>query len=950
MIASRTIIPPLRLRRSSACALHARMSFRCLGVLFALLFTACIGPGTANAALVVTSGTATSDEYNGCKELPCVGLPGDYYLRSHEVFSLPSTPHGNTGDGWGNITWDIWSTRLRAIATSAEGCHPGVSCMLPSGSWSGRWWGRRAFAYTVTFTLTQCSSYVATASGNISGISTGSGVMAAGTYTISGFTFGYNPSAFAFDVTFAPASCGSCCASDGSCTLTQQAACAAPSVWHSGWATCEPNPCPQLRACCDAATGACTLVLQAACAAPSNWHGEWASCEPNPCPQPRACCDPGTGACTLTLEAACAAPSVWNEGWTTCDPNPCARPCCSAAGDCTLTDQAGCPVPSVWHGDWVSCEPTNPCPPACVPVSPGCPRSKVLLVWGKPNPGESMLKWQEASWRLLARAEYELGQLGWQGEFRDISSPTTIEDLQDYVRHDRCIRGLWIVSHGGPGSVIQLARRSSDLPALLTPAALAVALPTGQVGMVGVIACHAEEAMWSGAFGNAPIVTAANPLAGGLVDLTAEWTMAPWSPNYPVACGEKRRMAAPTIAPSGLPPCYGFAVIDTSGGEGYEALSCAARSGLPEGGEFLLSDSLGTFVVRSLWDPSYADSVGCSGTLLARSPHEEVEGAWMPAGRALVFSALAKDTLITSLGASVAIHYSGEDLHERGIAEESVTLFHLAGNDTSFQSIASVVDTLTHSVSGFVEGPIGIVGVYGRLFAVTAACCAPVGTCTVTTEAGCSPPNAWHSDWASCEPTNPCPQPTGACCAAAGTCLVTTQASCTGNWTEAGVCVPNPCVPAPGACCFRNAFCRILAPARCLALRGVFVGSVCTPSTNPPCYVMGGSKGNGSLPDSSVGDPRSGAFALSVETVPNPGSGQCRVRFSLDRGTAVTVEVFDLAGARVRVLATGPRSAGQQTIAWDGQGDDGRTLPSGVYFVRVTTAQQSTSGRVVLTR
>jgi formylglycine-generating enzyme required for sulfatase activity len=41
------------------------------------------------------------------------------------------------------------------------------------------------------------------------------------------------------------------------------------------------------------------------------------------------------------------------------------------------------------------------------------------------------------------------------------------------------------------------------------------------------------------------------------------------------------------------------------------------------------------------------------------------------------------------------------------------------------------------------------------------------------------------------------PTPTGACCAPAGTCMVTTQSGCNGTWTQTGVCDPNPCRQPP---------------------------------------------------------------------------------------------------------------------------------------------------------
>jgi hypothetical protein len=79
------------------------------------------------------------------------------------------------------------------------------------------------------------------------------------------------------------------------------------------------------------------------------------------------------------------------------------------------------------------------------------------------------------------------------------------------------------------------------------------------------------------------------------------------------------------------------------------------------------------------------------------------------------------------------------------------------------------------------------------------ACCHPDGTCTITIQTECLPPNVWHPEWLTCEP-NPCPQPQGACCLANGECIVTTAADCAlhqgvyqGNGTT---CEPtNPCPP-----------------------------------------------------------------------------------------------------------------------------------------------------------
>lgn len=73
---------------------------------------------------------------------------------------------------------------------------------------------------------------------------------------------------------------GSCCALDGTCTVTTQAAC--PDLWtlHG---VCAPNPCSgPTGACCNLVTGACTITPQAACA--FTWLGTAVACNTVTCP------------------------------------------------------------------------------------------------------------------------------------------------------------------------------------------------------------------------------------------------------------------------------------------------------------------------------------------------------------------------------------------------------------------------------------------------------------------------------------------------------------------------------------------------------------------------------------------------------------------------------------------------------------------------------------------
>lgn len=78
---------------------------------------------------------------------------------------------------------------------------------------------------------------------------------------------------------------------------------------------------------------------------------------------------------------------------------------------------------------------------------------------------------------------------------------------------------------------------------------------------------------------------------------------------------------------------------------------------------------------------------------------------------------------------------------------------------------------------------------------------------------------------------------------------------------------------------------------------------------------------------------------------PNPFHDAVAVRYTLDRAAAVRVEVFDLLGRRVAVLADGLRPAGAYEATF-AAGD----LPEGIYLVRLQAGAQTAVRRVVRVR
>lgn len=84
---------------------------------------------------------------------------------------------------------------------------------------------------------------------------------------------------------------------------------------------------------------------------------------------------------------------------------------------------------------------------------------------------------------------------------------------------------------------------------------------------------------------------------------------------------------------------------------------------------------------------------------------------------------------------------------------------------------------------------------------------------------------------------------------------------------------------------------------------------------------------------------------------PNPFNPATSLEYSIGEIGAVTLAVYDIAGRRVRELE-GPRlrTPGNYAVSWDGRDDSGRTLPSGLYVVRLTAGNRRAARTVVLLR
>jgi hypothetical protein len=92
------------------------------------------------------------------------------------------------------------------------------------------------------------------------------------------------------------------------------------------------------------------------------------------------------------------------------------------------------------------------------------------------------------------------------------------------------------------------------------------------------------------------------------------------------------------------------------------------------------------------------------------------------------------------------------------------------------------------------------------------------------------------------------------------------------------------------------------------------------------------------LNQTGVKEESSGLHPFSrtaLEVVPNPTTGEADFRFSLTAGSEVDLSVFDRSGRLVYSVESSVWTAGDHSIRWSGQDDNGMDVKPGIYFVKL---------------
>ncbi len=92
------------------------------------------------------------------------------------------------------------------------------------------------------------------------------------------------------------------------------------------------------------------------------------------------------------------------------------------------------------------------------------------------------------------------------------------------------------------------------------------------------------------------------------------------------------------------------------------------------------------------------------------------------------------------------------------------------------------------------------------------------------------------------------------------------------------------------------------------------------------------------------------ALPSLVQCSPNPCDGHVTIRYRVPNSSHIELAMYDVAGRKVRALVSRWLAPGTRLAKWDGKGDDGLRLPSGVYVCRLKAGSQTSSRNLTLLR
>ncbi len=81
---------------------------------------------------------------------------------------------------------------------------------------------------------------------------------------------------------------------------------------------------------------------------------------------------------------------------------------------------------------------------------------------------------------------------------------------------------------------------------------------------------------------------------------------------------------------------------------------------------------------------------------------------------------------------------------------------------------------------------------------------------------------------------------------------------------------------------------------------------------------------------------------------PNPFNSTITIEFYLPKRSKVVAEIYDLLGRRIKTLADEDYSQGEHLLRWDGSNENGFTVSSGIYYLKIGSKNNIITAKLIL--
>jgi hypothetical protein len=85
-----------------------------------------------------------------------------------------------------------------------------------------------------------------------------------------------------------------------------------------------------------------------------------------------------------------------------------------------------------------------------------------------------------------------------------------------------------------------------------------------------------------------------------------------------------------------------------------------------------------------------------------------------------------------------------------------------------------------------------------------------------------------------------------------------------------------------------------------------------------------------------------------LQNFPNPFNPSTTITYSIGERTHVLLSIFNISGELIKTLVDVERESGDNEVTWDGRGEDGNPVASGVYFYRLEAKEFTQAKKMVL--